>query len=995
MPLRSPSASRPHGSSLRPSHACRRGLHVLIIAVMALAGALVSASEATADPVDVGYRDFLYGSGASAPTGMKPESKLWYTQDNIWWGSLYNRFTSRFEIYKFDRSLQSWSPTNAVIDPRRNTQADTLYDTATGKLYVVSHVKSPLTTRPADISIDFMRYSYSPASGYTLDAGFPVEVATMDPEGAVFDRDTTGKFWLTWTEPNASGGLSVRVTHSTGTDGLTWVAPYDLPVSHASTLGTDEMSTLVAYNGKIGVMWGNENDGTVNWAAHVDGAADTTWSLTVLCDFNSFKNNKCPDDHMNVKSLDADGTGRVFAVVKTSLNDGSSTNPTDPLEIVWAYNPATNKWTRSTAWTVADNVTRAITLLDTSNKEIHVFAAAPCCSGGIIYRKKSSYDVLDFSNQPGLGTPFIQSSLDPKINNITSTKQSVNNNTGLLVLGGDDSTRYYLHNYLQLGPDNVAPAVTGISPSDGATGVATTGTTVRATFSEPMATATINSTNVVLTSGGSTVPASVTYDGPSLTAVLTPSTALVGGTTYTATVRGGAGGVTDLAGNALASNVSWGFTTTGADNVRPTVIDRSPADGGTGVATIGTTVRATFSEPMAAATITADNVTLTSAGSSAPVTATVTYDGSHAAAVLTPSTALIGSTTYTATVRGGAGGVTDLAGNELAADVTWTFATAPADVTAPTVTDESPASGATSVPVTTPVTATFSEAMDPATITASRFVLASGTSAPVDATVSYNASTLTATLTPATTLAEGTTYNATVRGGSGGVTDLAGNALAGDLIWTFTTVSIARNVAALGEATSTTLGTMLTLTTSAAAPGNSLIVLGVGYSGAPGVAVSVSSPGITWQVDGRKDNGTSTGTTSAIASARAPAAGLPAGTSITVTLTASATYRMAAAYAYSGLTTIGGYTAGTGTNKTPSSGPLSAQPGNLLFGVTVWNSGTGTHTATGGNTELTEVVAGNKRMAIDQIVASALGTYEDSGTLSSTVIWTDSMALYR
>ena len=47
---------------------------------------------------DVGYRDFSYG-GETAPTAQKPESKLWYTADGTWWGSLFNTETKRYEIY--------------------------------------------------------------------------------------------------------------------------------------------------------------------------------------------------------------------------------------------------------------------------------------------------------------------------------------------------------------------------------------------------------------------------------------------------------------------------------------------------------------------------------------------------------------------------------------------------------------------------------------------------------------------------------------------------------------------------------------------------------------------------------------------------------------------------------------------------------------------------------------------------------------------------------
>ena len=51
-----------------------------------------------------------------------------------------------------------------------------------------------------------------------------------------------------------------------------------------------------------------------------------------------------------------------------------------------------------------------------------------------------------------------------------------------------------------------------------------------------------------------------------------------------------------------------------------------------------------------------------------------------------------------------------------------------------------------------------------------------------------NASTLTVTVTPSAPLANLTTYTATIRGGSSGVKDAAGNALASDVTWSFTIV---------------------------------------------------------------------------------------------------------------------------------------------------------------------------------------------------------------
>jgi hypothetical protein len=57
----------------------------------------------------------------------------------------------------------------------------------------------------------------------------------------------------------------------------------------------------------------------------------------------------------------------------------------------------------------------------------------------------------------------------------------------------------------------------------------------------------------------------------------------------------------------------------------------------------------------------------------------------------------------------------------------------------------------------------------------------------VSATVAYDPTTKTATLTPGAALEAGVTYTATVMGGSGGVKDVAGNALAADTTRSFTT----------------------------------------------------------------------------------------------------------------------------------------------------------------------------------------------------------------
>jgi len=117
-----------------------------------------------------------------------------------------------------------------------------------------------------------------------------------------------------------------------------------------------------------------------------------------------------------------------------------------------------------------------------------------------------------------------------------------------------------LKNIFAPGPDTIPPTVTTVAPLAGATGVAVTAI-VSATFSEAIDPTTVTTATMTLTEAGTAVAASVSYDGAGKTANLAPTASLVASTTYTATVKGGPSGVKDLAGNALAADRVWTFTT--------------------------------------------------------------------------------------------------------------------------------------------------------------------------------------------------------------------------------------------------------------------------------------------------------------------------------------------------------------------------------------------------------------------------------------------------
>ena len=218
-----------------------------------------------------------------------------------------------------------------------------------------------------------------------------------------------------------------------------------------------------------------------------------------------------------------------------------------------------------------------------------------------------------------------------------------------------------------------------------------------------------------------------------------------------------------------------------ADCSAPTVSFTVPENAATDVA-VNQAIAATFSEPMNPLTITHSTFTLKKGNTA--VSGTVTYAGTTA--IFIPASALASNTIYTATITTRA---RDLAGNGLTTNFVWRFTTSgAADTSAPTVVSTVPFNSATDVPLSQTLAVTFSEAMDHTTITTSTFTLTGPGVTPVTGTVTYDVVSHIATFAPASVLAPGTFYSATI---TTGARDLAGNALESDAVFQFTTAPTA------------------------------------------------------------------------------------------------------------------------------------------------------------------------------------------------------------
>ena len=217
------------------------------------------------------------------------------------------------------------------------------------------------------------------------------------------------------------------------------------------------------------------------------------------------------------------------------------------------------------------------------------------------------------------------------------------------------------------------------------------------------------------------------------------------------------------------------------DTTAPKVITTIPADTATGIST-NSKISAMFSEPMDPSSINISSFTLTQAGIA--VSGTVTYSTNGSIATFAPASILSSNSLFTATITTAA---KDLAGNPLISNFAWNFTTsAVADTTPPTVVSTNPADQAVGIAINQTINATFSEAMDASTISTANFSVADANKNSVSGTIAYDSASKIATFSSASDLTSNTQYSVTI---TTAVKDLAGNALAVNKAWTFTTGS--------------------------------------------------------------------------------------------------------------------------------------------------------------------------------------------------------------
>jgi hypothetical protein len=317
--------------------------------------------------------------------------------------------------------------------------------------------------------------------------------------------------------------------------------------------------------------------------------------------------------------------------------------------------------------------------------------------------------------------------------------------------------------------ETTAPTVNSTSPVN-ASPSENINIKITATFSEEMDIQTISTSTFMAANGTQLVAGTVTYSGS--TAILTPADNLQPNTLYTCTITTG---VKDKKGNAMEENYVWTFTTGSAPDITAPIISfTDPANSATNVA-FNKKIAVTFSEMMDPSSINTSSIILNHG--TVNVIGAVSYSG--VTAIFTPAVNLLPNTQYTGTITTQ---VKDLADNFLANNYVWSFTTgATADLTPPTVILTDPINFETGVSLDKSITVTFSEAIDASTVTTATFTVMQS-SVFISGTVTFSGTT--AVFTPSENLSPNETYTATV---TTGIKDLAGNSMAANYVWSFST----------------------------------------------------------------------------------------------------------------------------------------------------------------------------------------------------------------
>ena len=420
--------------ALDPKNSLRSlGMSFVVVALLATA-APAHAAATKWIPKGTTTLDFDFGSSVQsvggAATGERAESKLFYTPDNRWWAVLGNTAGPEGAgVYLYELVNHVWQVRFKLPSSDAWMKADALFEES-GNLFVGLRDQKATSSSNPRMSLLY-RYTYNGSGAWTpVSVGTPI--TTGNPEVLTLTHDSLDRIWVTWEE---SGRIKVSNTQPGGT---TFSTPVFLPIgTPTAKVNSDDVSAITTFQGtngpRVGVMWSDQVTSRFGFAWRDDDEPLGTWHVE-----NAYGNgvggcssaDRCSDDHIKLAVVG----DQVYAAVKTSLNDGSGADPSDPLIVVLRRSPA-GTWESFTVSLVSDNASRPILTLNPDSDLLHVYATYRGVHVWESPLAAPSFAVASRSRWTAAGT-----------GNPTSTRQVVTPASGTVVETSHRGNTDYHHN---------------------------------------------------------------------------------------------------------------------------------------------------------------------------------------------------------------------------------------------------------------------------------------------------------------------------------------------------------------------------------------------------------------------------------------------------------------------------------------------------------------------------------------------------------------------
>lgn len=372
-----------------------------------------------------------YGKpGDPSPIGRGGRSELWFN-DGAWWGVLLDAASQTFRIFELDWGNLVWVDTGIVVDERPAARADVLWDGT--HLYVVSAAEKAR----ASSGIRLSRFSYDPSQGgYVRDANFPVVLSEAGVSSLGLARSASGKLWIAYVDQQ-----SLFVRHSLETD-LVWADPVILASS--KTGGPIDAAAVTGTRNGAALVWTETTTDVAHIGVHLDTQPDDAWSLTSV----QVAGLSLGPDELSVIATATAPAPRIYAVVRTSLDALAYRDRLAP-QIVLIQSVLGGRSTADVVSRVQDEQTEPIVLLDAERRSLYVASTSKSATGGGISYTQSGLDTIAFPTGHGVSVLGGDGAAD--IGGLTSSKQPISRETGIVLLTADASHGTYRYALLGLG----------------------------------------------------------------------------------------------------------------------------------------------------------------------------------------------------------------------------------------------------------------------------------------------------------------------------------------------------------------------------------------------------------------------------------------------------------------------------------------------------------------------------------------------------------------